>query len=244
MDGGYCRLPRAMLALGPVEYNLLVFMVHSAAWKPQRKEVPGGPPGRYVELHRGEVAVGLGFLATATARTIKQVRGALARLEKKRLITRLKKADLPANLCSLYLVENYDFYNGKKEHGADQRADCWQTEGRLPSGNQCWALVPGRQRILEVEKEEKKTGGHEGERQKGEEAEKRLEELGLGFLLKPKPGMSKETRAKLAVRRLGFAPGAAPQAEAPLNAEQARELEEELARVRAHHQGRQAGRVQ
>jgi|GEM_PF-3732041 len=242
MDGGYCRFPRAMLALDPVEYNLLAFLIHSAAWKPQRKEVPGGP-GRYVELHRGEVAVGLGFLATATARTTKQVRGGLDRLVKKRRLTRLKRADLPANLCSVYLVENYDLYNGKKEYGADQRADCGQTVGRLPPENQELARIPGEQRISEVKKEEKKTGSpgsNEGGRQGGEEES----------FARPWPSMSPETRARLANRRSASTPVGQPlepgPVEASLTTEQTRELEEELARVRAHHQACAAarGRVQ
>lgn len=248
MDGGYCRIPRAILDLDPVTWQVLVYLVSRAAWRPEKREVPGAR-GRYVSLGRGEVLVGRRSLAQALDRGERATRTAIQRLEEMRVVTLQKTSHLPSHLGSIYLVNNFGSYNGKNTEESHCPSHSRPTAVPPKPGKPWGTKVPAPKRISEVNKEEKKTWGHEGERQKGEEEEKRLEELGLGFLLKPKPAMSQETRAQLAARRPGFAPGgpnpgAAPQAEAPLTAEQAREVEEELAKIRGHHQGRQAGRVQ
>ncbi len=247
MDGGYCRIPRAILDLDPVTWQVLVYLVSRAAWRPEKREVPGAR-GRYVNLGRGEVLVGRRSLAQALDRGERATRTAIQRLEEMRAVTHQKTSHLPSHLGSIYLVNNFDSYNGKNTEESHCPFHSRPTAVPPKPGKPWGSKAPGPERILEVKKEEKKTGGpgsHEGERQKGEEEEKRLEKLGLGFLLGPKPAMSQETRAQLAARRPSFAPGgpnpgATPQAE-HLSAGQAKELEEELARVRAHHQ---AGRVQ
>lgn len=241
---GFCRIPRAILDMDPVTWQVLVYLVSRAAWRPEKREVPGAQ-GRYVNLGRGEVLVGRRSLAQALERGERATRTALARLEEKRAVTRQKTSHLPSHLGSIYLVNNFDSYNGKNEETTRCPSHSRPTAVPPKLGKCCVSRAPESERISKVEEEEKTghPGSREGERQGGREGEKRLEDLGLGFLLRPKPEMSPVTRDMLAARRPGCAPGAQPleSAQAALTAEQAKELEEELARVRAHHQ---AGRVQ